>query len=135
MDTLTAAERSERMKLIKSRDTRPELMLRRLVRGLGHRCKTNRRDVIGSPDIAFIRRKRAIFVHGCFWHRHSCPAGIRIPKSRKAFWRDKFSKNVRRDRSVLKTLRRLGWKTLVVWECELRNAEKVKNKVGKFLHA
>ncbi|HKW49303.1 MAG TPA: very short patch repair endonuclease, partial [Gemmatimonadaceae bacterium] len=105
MDTLTPEERSERMRRVRSRDTKPELELRRLVWVLGYRYRKNRRDVIGQPDIAFIGRKRAIFLHGCFWHRHDCASGRRAPKSRQAFWSSKFEQNVERDARVKREIK------------------------------
>lgn len=135
MDTLTTGERSERMRRVKARDTKPELELRRLVWSLGYRYRKHRRDVIGHPDIAFIGRKRAIFLHGCFWHRHDCPSGRRAPKSRQAFWRAKFERNAARDVEVGRALKAAGWRALVVWECELRDAARVERRVRKFLDA
>ena len=135
MDSLSREERSERMRLVRSSDTRPELELRRLVWRLGYRYRTNRRDVVGQPDIAFIGRKRAIFLHGCFWHRHDCTSGRRSPKSRKEFWNAKFESNVRRDARVLRELKTDGWRALVIWECELRDSLKVARRVRKFLDA
>lgn len=135
MDTLTRQERSERMGRVKSRDTKPELELRRLVWGLGHRYRKNRRDVIGQPDITFVGRRRAIFLHGCFWHRHDCASGKRAPKSRREFWNAKFEQNVTRDARVMRELKAAGWRALVVWECELNNQQRVKRRVRKFLDA
>lgn len=135
MDTLTLEERSARMRRVKSRDTKPELELRRLVWALGHRYRKNRRDVIGQPDLAFIGRKRAIFLHGCFWHRHDCASGRRAPKSKTAFWTDKFERNVQRDAQVRQKLKIAGWRTLVVWECELRDCSRVERRVRTFLDA
>jgi DNA mismatch endonuclease (patch repair protein) len=135
MDTLTHIERSERMRRVKSRDTKPEQRLRKLVWGLGYRYRKHRRDIPGSPDLAFISRKRAVFLHGCFWHRHDCPSGRRAPKSRVAFWTEKFRRNTARDAVVGKTLRRVGWKSLVIWECELRSPPTVERRIRKFLDA
>lgn len=135
MDTLTRQERSEQMRRVRSRDTKPELVLRRLVWGLGYRYRKNRRDVIGQPDIALIGRKRAIFLHGCFWHRHSCTSGRRAPKSRKAFWNAKFKKNVLRDAHVMRKMKATGWRALVIWECELCDKSKVVRRVRNFLDA
>jgi len=135
MDTLTKSERSARMRLVKSRDTRPELALRHIVWSLGHRYRKNRRDIAGHPDLAFVGAKRAIFLHGCFWHRHDCSSGQRTPKSRIAFWEKKFARNVERDVRVQKDLRIAGWKALVVWECELKNRSKVERRLRKFLDA
>jgi DNA mismatch endonuclease, patch repair protein len=135
MDTLTPTQRSERMSRVRSRDTAPERTLRSLVWGLGYRYRKNRRDIAGQPDIAFIGRKRAIFLHGCFWHRHDCPSGRRVPKSRIAFWRTKFARNVDRDERVKHALHSAGWKALVIWECELRDEARIRNRIRRFLHA
>ncbi len=135
MDTLTRQERSERMRRVKSANTKPERELRRLVWGLGHRYRKNRVDVLGRPDIAILGRRRAIFLHGCFWHRHDCPSGRRSPKSRKQFWSDKFNRNVARDACVLRELNSTGWRTLIVWECELKDRHRVEQRVGRFLDA
>lgn len=135
IDTLTREERSEQMRRVRARDTRPEVELRRLVWALGYRYRKNRRDVIGQPDIAFIGRKRAIFLHGCFWHRHDCSSGRRVPKSRKAFWNAKFEKNVERDTRVKWELKAAGWRALVIWECELRDRAKVARRIRKFMDA
>jgi DNA mismatch endonuclease (patch repair protein) len=123
------------MRRVRSRDTGPERRLRALVWSLGYRYRKDRRDVIGNPDIVFIGKKSAIFLHGCFWHRHDCPSGIREPKSRKKFWSAKFKRNTERDRTVHAELKAAGWKSLVVWECELKNASRVERKVRKFLDA
>jgi DNA mismatch endonuclease, patch repair protein len=134
-DTLSPAERSERMRRVRSRDTQPELRLRGLVWALGYRYRKNIKGVVGNPDLAFVGRKRAIFLHGCFWHRHNCAAGSRTPKSRVEFWTAKFESNVCRDAKVKNKLRGAGWKSLVVWECQLKNSERVERRVRKFLDA
>jgi DNA mismatch endonuclease (patch repair protein) len=135
MDNLTPSQRSERMRLVRSSDTKPEVLLRRLVWSLGYRYRKNRSDLIGNPDLAFISRKRAIFLHGCFWHRHQCPAGTRKPKSRIDFWATKFERNVRRDAAVMKQLKSAGWRALVIWECQLTNTSRVERRVQRFLDA
>ena len=135
MDTLTREERSERMRRVKARDTKPEVQLRRLVWSLGYRYRKNRRDIVGQPDLSFMGRKRAIFLHGCFWHRHDCSSGRRAPKSRIEFWNSKFQNNVSRDAAVLRDLRAIGWRALIVWECELRDLAKIERRVRKFLDA
>jgi DNA mismatch endonuclease (patch repair protein) len=135
MDTLTPQQRSARMRLVKSRDTKPELQLRRIVWGLGYRYRANRRDVTGHPDIAFVGRKRAIFLHGCFWHRHDCASGRRAPRSRLNFWLHKFERNVKRDAAVMAELKSTGWRALVIWECELINRSRVERRIRKFLDA
>src|SRR5258708_17536321 len=126
MDTLTPHERSERMRRVKSQDTKPEIRLRQLVWGLGYRYRKNLRNVPGNPDIALLGRKRAIFLHGCFWHRHHCPSGRRAPKSRTEFWEAKFSRNVQRDAVVIKELKDAGWRSLIIWECELENRSSIE---------
>lgn len=135
MDTLTPDQRSERMARVRARDTKPELYLRRLVYSLGYRYRTHRRDVIGNPDLAFIGKKRAIFLHGCFWHRHDCFNGRRLPKSRLEFWTDKFERNVKRDAQVKQELLSAGWRGLVIWECELKDRPRLTQRIRKFLDA
>lgn len=120
---------------VRSHDTKPELKLRALVWRLGHRYRKNHASIIGKPDIAFVGRKQAIFLHGCFWHRHDCASGRREPKSRLDFWRSKFQRNVERDAEVRELLTTEGWRSLVVWECELRNPQAVQDRVREFLDA
>jgi DNA mismatch endonuclease (patch repair protein) len=133
MDTIDPGRRSENMRQIKSRDTRPELLVRGLAHSLGYRFRLHRRDLPGSPDLVFVRLCKIIFVHGCFWHQHSKCAGGRLPRSRKAYWRAKFLRNTRRDKTVMKELRRLGWSVLVIWECETLNQSRVKRRIDRFL--
>lgn len=135
MDTLSPLARSERMSLVRSAGTKPEIKLRKLVWKLGHRYRKNAVSIIGTPDIAFVRRKRAIFLHGCFWHRHDCPNGRRLPKSRLEFWQPKFERNVARDTEVGERLKAAGWRALVVWECQMRNPAQVEQRVREFLDA
>ncbi|PZU44297.1 MAG: very short patch repair endonuclease [Sphingomonas sp.] len=135
MDTLSPEERSERMRRVRACDTKPEVRLRKLIWRLGYRYRKNRRDVCGNPDVAFMGRKRAIFLHGCFWHRHDCPSGRRVPKSRVEFWTGKFQRNVERDRAVDVELATFGWRSLVIWECELRDVGTVEQRVREFLDA
>lgn len=135
MDTLTPRQRSERMRSVRSRDTKPELKLRKLVWRLGHRYRKNKASIIGKPDIAFVGRKCAIFLHGCFWHRHDCTSGRREPKSRIDFWQAKFRRNVERDAEVTEQLAAAGWRSLVIWECELRDQVAVEGRVREFLDA
>lgn len=133
MDTLTTAERSEIMGRVRSKNTRPEIAVRRLLHGMGYRFRLHRSDLPGKPDIVFPRRRVAVFVHGCFWHRHAgCPS-TRTPKSRVAFWTGKFNDNTRRDRAARRALRRAGWRVLVVWECQVANAERLVNRVRRFM--
>ncbi|MHB0974064.1 MAG: very short patch repair endonuclease [Thiobacillus sp.] len=134
VDTLTPSERSTRMSRVRAKDTKPELLARRLVHSMGYRYRLHRRDLPGCPDIVFPRRRKVIFVHGCFWHRHGkdCPL-TRWPKSRMEFWRPKLEANRARDKRVQRELGALGWKYLVVWECELRDKESLAMKIREFL--
>jgi DNA mismatch endonuclease (patch repair protein) len=134
MDTLTAAERSERMRRVRSKDTKPEMLVRRLVHRMGYRYRLHDRDLPGTPDLVFRSRSKIIFVHGCFWHRHGrrC-VYTRWPKSRLDFWKPKLEQNHERDKVVRRELRKLGWKVLVVWECQLKNSEALAERVRAFL--
>lgn len=135
LDTLTLAERSERMGRVRSKDTRPELRVRQLVHALGYRYRLHRRDLPGCPDLVFVARRKVIFVHGCFWHRHPGCARSRFPKSpeRSDFWKAKLLGNVQRDRQCLRALARVGWAALVVWECESEDAPRLEQKIRSFL--
>ena len=133
MDSLDSAKRSENMRRIKSRDTSPELAVRSMVHHLGYRFRLHRKDLPGKPDLVFAGRRKAIFVHGCFWHQHTACREGRIPRTRPEYWVPKLTRNCARDRDNRKELKRLGWRTLVVWECELNQLERVKRKVVKFL--
>jgi DNA mismatch endonuclease (patch repair protein) len=134
-DQFSPVERSRIMRCVKSADTTPELVVRRLVHGLGYRFRLNNRHLPGQPDLVLPRLGKAIFVHGCFWHRHSCGAGQSTPASRVDYWQAKFDRNVLRDRRNLRKLRRLGWSVLVVWECQtgMRKREAITRRVERFL--
>ena len=137
IDTLTPRERSERMSRVRGKDTKPELTVRRLVHGMGYRYRLHRRDLPGIPDLVFQRRKKVLFIHGCYWHRHPDPQCklARLPKSRLDFWKPKLEANRQRDLSNTHELSRLGWKILVVWECEIGDKEQLENKLRLFLGA
>lgn len=107
------------MQKIRNRDTAPELYVRRLIHSLGFRFRLHRRDLPGTPDLVFSSLRKAIFVHGCFWHRHDCRKGRSMPSTRTQFWRDKLNGNKRRDVASHRKLRRLGWSVLIVWECQV----------------
>ena len=121
------------MARIGSADTSPELAVRRLLHRLGYRFRLHRRGLPGTPDICFPGRKKAIFVHGCFWHRHEGCRRTTTPVTRTSFWNDKFRKNVERDRANLKALRELGWSVMVVWECETAKPEALGPRLVGFL--
>ena len=133
MDTLTREQRRRRMALIRSKDTKPELCVRQLVYGLGYRYRLNRRDLPGCPDLVFASLRKIILVHGCFWHQHHCASGNRTPKSRRHFWREKLGANKVRDQVTIRKLRRGGWRVLVVWECQIKNADRLAARIAKFL--
>ncbi|MDG4554874.1 MAG: DNA mismatch endonuclease Vsr [Candidatus Competibacter sp.] len=134
-DTLTSAARSERMSRIHGKDTQPEMKIRRLVHGMGYRYRLHRRDLPGKPDLVFSSRRKVIFVHGCFWHRHPdarCKLA-RLPKSRLDFWQPKLENNRARDLEKQKQLVEDGWRVLVLWECELRDASGLEQRLRSFL--
>lgn len=135
MDTLTAEQRSERMSRVRGRDTKPELLVRRLAHGLGYRFRLHRRDLPGTPDLVFPRRSKVIFVHGCFWHRHSDPDCrlARLPKSKLDFWLPKLETNRKRDDVNLARLADLGWDVLVIWECQTRDRDVLEARILEFL--
>jgi DNA mismatch endonuclease (patch repair protein) len=132
-DTLTKAERSERMSRVRYRDTKPEMLVRRLVHGLGFRYRLHASELPGRPDVVFRPVRKAIFVHGCFWHRHPGCSNTRWPKSKLAFWRPKLLANRRRDLRDQRRLRDLGWQFLVIWECEIRERRPLTKRLGRFL--
>jgi DNA mismatch endonuclease (patch repair protein) len=122
------------MRRIRARNTGPELAARRIVTGLGYRgYRLHRSDIPGKPDLAWLGRRIAIFVHGCFWHSHTCKVGRRRPRSNTDYWIPKLARNKERDRAHRARLNRDGWRTLVIWECELANEEKARRKISSFL--
>ena len=135
VDTLTKVEPSERMSRVRGKDSKPELAIRSVVHRMGYRYRLHRRDLPGSPDLVFPGRKKTIFVHGCFWHRHSDPGCklARLPKSRLDFWKPKLEGNSRRDRVNQARLRELGWDVLVVWECQIGYREHIESIIRAFL--
>ncbi len=120
MDTLTRKERSLRMARIRSKDTKPEIMVRSCLHRMGFRFSLRRKDLPGSPDIVLPKHRTVVFVHGCFWHQHKGCKSSHIPKTRIAFWKKKFEANVRRDQKVMRQLRALGWSPVVIWECQAK---------------
>ena len=136
-DSLTPAQRSQRMRMVRGKDTKPELLVRRLVHAMGFRYALHRRDLPGCPDLVFAPRKKVIFVHGCFWHRHSSSKCrlARLPKSRLDFWLVKLESNRLRDEKRMRALRVLGWKVLLVWECQLSDKEQLQNRLRRFLES
>jgi DNA mismatch endonuclease, patch repair protein len=131
MDIVSKEQRSRIMAAVRQRDTPAELSVRRVAHALGFRFKLNVRSLPGSPDIVFHKHRKVIFVHGCYWHRHTCRKAT-MPASRIEFWKAKFDANVRRDLRVIKELRKLGWKVLVIWECQTNDVEKLRKKIEKY---
>ncbi|HTU09726.1 MAG TPA: DNA mismatch endonuclease Vsr [Allosphingosinicella sp.] len=135
MDTLTSVERSARMARVRGKDSKPEMLVRRLVHAMGFRYRLHDRRLPGSPDLVFPRLRKVIFVHGCFWHRHEdihCKLA-RWPKSRLDFWRPKLQGNRERDLRHQAELEKLGWRIFVVWECRMRDKEQLENELREFL--
>src|SRR5262249_49782699 len=133
MDTLSRTERSERMGRVRSKNTKPELVVRRLAHLLGYRFRLHRTDLPGCPDLVFATRKKLIFVHGCFWHRHNGCPNTRLPKSRLGFWQPKLEANRQRDARNLRRLRTRGWSVMVIWECQVKDVAKLKRRITRFL--
>jgi len=135
MDTISPAERSEIMSRVRSKDSRPEMALRKLVFSLGYRYRLHNRALPGCPDLVFSALRKVVFVHGCFWHLHkNCPLA-RMPKSRVDFWSSKLELNKTRDEKNVRKLRRLGWRVLTIWECEIARNRRVSDKIMRFLNA
>ena len=120
-DVFDTAKRSAVMAAVKGKNTKPELAVRKALTGLGARYRLHRKDLPGSPDIALLGRRLAIFVHGCFWHGHPCARGARTPKANAGYWAAKLERNRARDAAALAALTKAGWRAEVVWECELRD--------------
>lgn len=130
-DNLTKEMRSKVMRSIRPKDTRPELLVRKILTSMGYRYRLHRKDIPGCPDIAFIGRKKAIFVNGCFWHAHdNCPIA-HIPDSK--FWREKLAANKERDKRNLVKLKCNGWTSLVIWECSVKHPNLVESKLRRFM--
>jgi len=122
------------MRAIKSKNTKPEMAVRRLVHGMGYRYRLHRKDLPGKPDLTFGPRNKAIFVHGCFWHQHPGCRDARMPATRLDYWEPKLTANVVRDARNLRLLRRLGWSVAVVWECQVESdVSAVGRRLQRFL--
>jgi DNA mismatch endonuclease (patch repair protein) len=130
MDHLTKPQRSEAMKKVGTRNTPAERLVKTVIRSLGYRFRTNLASLAGKPDVVIQGQRKAIFVHGCFWHFHACK---RLPKSNRAFWLSKFESNKARDRRVVRDLKKSGWKVLVVWECWKKRPDYLKKRIAAFL--
>jgi DNA mismatch endonuclease (patch repair protein) len=133
MDTLTPEQRSDRMRRVRQRGTGPELAVRRALHAMGLRFRLHRRDLPGRPDIVLPGRRAAIFVHGCFWHRHPGCSRTTTPKTRADYWLAKFAENEARDAKAIVTLAADGWRVQVVWECETLRPEVLARSLQEFL--
>lgn len=131
-DRVSAAVRSKIMSAVQTKDTGPEVVIRRMLHRLGYRYRLHDRRLPGSPDLSFPGRRKVVFVHGCFWHGHTCRWG-RLPKSRPEYWAPKIAGNRARDGRNLKALRKQGWRSLTVWQCELKSPALLLKKLCVFL--
>jgi DNA mismatch endonuclease (patch repair protein) len=134
-DVFSPAERSAVMRRVKGKNTGPELALRQILTRMGLRYRLHRKDLPGAPDIAFIGRKTAIFMHGCFWHGHDCRRGARQPKANADYWIAKIGRNRARDLVNTGKLLAMGWRPVVVWECELKDLAVLEEKLSAILHS
>lgn len=132
-DVFTPEERSRVMRQVHGRDTSPELAVRAVAHARGYRYRLHRANLPGKPDLAFPSRRGVVFVHGCWWHGHDCRAGVKRAKGNADYWAQKLQRNRARDKLQLASLRRLGWRTLVIWECETRDPDVVASKLLRFL--
>ncbi len=122
------------MRAVRSRNTSPELIVRRVLRSMGFSgYRLHRKDLPGTPDIAFMGRKKVIFIHGCFWHQHECQRGSRVPRTRQDYWLPKLARNKQRDAEHQAQLYTLGWGVLVLWECEIKDLDILKVRIREFL--
>jgi DNA mismatch endonuclease (patch repair protein) len=134
-DRVSAGQRSENMRRIRSANTAPELIVRRLAHSMGYRYRLHRKDLPGRPDLVFGPRRKVVFVHGCFWHQHgACRAG-RTPGSNAAYWTPKLQRNVERDRANIQALESDGWTVMVVWECQVKDAATLRSALTAFLQS
>lgn len=132
VDTRTTAQRSRIMSSVGTRNTGPEMAVRRILHRLGYRFRLHRADLPGKPDIVLPAHRAVIMVHGCFWHSHGCSKG-RPPKTRTDYWGPKLARNVERDREVMAALEGLGWRSLVVWQCEMKDMSRLEDRLQTFM--
>ena len=126
-------QRSRNMSAIKSKNTKPEIKVRKVLHSMGYRFRLHSKDLPGSPDIVLPKYKTVIFVHGCFWHRHENCKYATIPKTRKEFWASKFKANIKRDKGIQEKIKNIGWQSVVIWECETKNIDDLKEKLIDFI--
>jgi DNA mismatch endonuclease (patch repair protein) len=133
-DIFSEEKRSWIMSRVKGYDTKPELLIRSMIFRMGYRFRLHRNDLPGKPDIVLPKHKKIIFVHGCFWHGHKNCARAKRPTTNEEFWNEKLDENIKRDKRYYRESRKLGWKVLVVWECETKNIDKLQKKLERFLN-
>lgn len=121
------------MRAVRSKDTAPELIVRRIAHRLGYRYRLHPSELPGKPDLVFRSRRKVIFVHGCFWHRHRGCARATLPQSNKEFWQQKLESNAKRDSKQVRALQQLGWEALIIWQCETKNTEELACRLKTFL--
>jgi DNA mismatch endonuclease (patch repair protein) len=131
-DHVSQAKRSMIMRSVRAKHSSPELAVRKIIFALGYRYRLHGANLPGKPDIVFPGKKKVIFIHGCFWHAHGCPKG-KPPKSNLSFWLPKFEKNKTRDTENVNSIISLGWKPLVIWQCEIKNKDVLIEKIRVFL--
>ena len=135
MDRLTPEQRHRCMSRIRSKDTKPERVVRQMLHAMGFRFRLHVARLPGKPDIVLPRHKKAILVHGCFWHAHGCRVGGKAPATHEPFWETKFARNTARDRRSIQQLWQIGWQVLVVWECEALDPERLYETLAAFMSA
>lgn len=133
MTTETTEHRSWTMSRVRSKDTTPEMIVRRIVHALGYRYRLQGTTLPGRPDLVFASRRKVIFVHGCYWHGHDCKRGARLPSTRQEYWLPKLARNRERDARNIASLEQSGWSVLVVWECELKDRVALADRLTAFL--
>ena len=130
---MTSEQRSRTMRAVKSKDTGTEMRVRRIVHSMGYRYRLHRKDLPGKPDLVFGPRRKVIFVHGCFWHGHTCKRGDRMPRENRRYWTKKIARNKERDQKHVSVLKAKGWRVLVIWECETKDTERLGKRVRAYL--
>ncbi|GJL91967.1 very short patch repair endonuclease [Hyphococcus sp.] len=130
-DVFSKEKRSEVMRAVKGKDTKPEIALRKKLFALGLRYRLNVKALPGKPDLVFAKHKTVVFVHGCFWHGHNCKRGRRKPKQNADYWRDKIARNKQRDKTNAAELKKLGWRVVTVWECEIKSLDPASLKIAR----
>lgn len=134
MDVQSPEARSQQMAKVRSKNTKPEITVRRLVYSLGYRYRLHANSLPGKPDLVFASRKKIIFVHGCFWHRHENCRLATTPSSKQEYWLPKFARNIERDKVSEEKLKKLGWDIFIIWECQLKDIDQLAEKVQIFLN-